>query len=55
MKFTNTPLIIPSAIGTSLTVDTAIKNGIFSHYARILVDIDFSRRIFYEIMVEREG
>ena len=28
---------------------------LFGHYARILVDIDFSKKIFHETLVEREG
>ena len=46
---------IAGAIGTPLIIDRATKKRLFGHYARILVDVDFSRRIFYEIMVEREG
>jgi hypothetical protein len=41
------------AIGTPLIIDAATKKRSFDHYARILVDVDFSRRLFYEIMVER--
>jgi len=37
--------------GTPLEVDIATKNHTFGHYARILVDIDLSKRIFDEIMV----
>jgi len=43
------------AIGTPLLIDRATQKCVFGHYARVLVDIDFSRRLFYEIMVEREG
>jgi hypothetical protein len=46
---------IASAIGTPLTLDESTKNRAFGHYARVLVDIDLSRRIFDEIVVEREG
>jgi len=28
---------------------------IYGHYARILVDMDFSRKLFHEITVEKEG
>jgi len=46
---------IASAVGTPLVLDNATQKRLFGHYARILVDIDFSKRIFYEIIVEREG
>ena len=46
---------IASAVGTPLVLDNATQKRLFGHYARIHVDIDFSRRIFYEIIVEREG
>jgi hypothetical protein len=44
-----------SAMGTPLSLDGSTKNHTFGHYARILVDMDHSRRIFDEIIVEREG
>ncbi|AET02663.2 DUF4283 domain protein [Medicago truncatula] len=43
------------AFGTPLIIDAATQKRTFGHYARVLVDINFSRRFFYEIMVEREG
>jgi hypothetical protein len=46
---------IASAIGTPLSLDESTRNRTFGHYARILVDIDLSRRIFDEIRVERDG
>jgi hypothetical protein len=46
---------IASAIGTPLSLDDSTRNRTFGHYARILVDIDLSRRIFDEIRVERDG
>lgn len=46
---------IAGAIGAPLIIDAATQKHTFSHYARVLVDIDFSRRLFYEITVEREG
>jgi len=42
-------------IGTPLLIDNVTKNKLFGHYARVLVDLDFSKDIFYEILVEREG
>nr|ABD33226.1 non-LTR retrolelement reverse transcriptase-like protein, related [Medicago truncatula] len=46
---------IASAVGTSLLIDNATTKRLFGHYARILVDVDFSRKLFHEILVEREG
>jgi hypothetical protein len=46
---------ISSAVGTPLVLDNATLKRLFGHYARILVDIEFSKRIFHEIIVEREG
>jgi len=46
---------IASAVGTPLVIDNATTKRLFGHYARILVDMDFSRKIFHEIVVEREG
>jgi hypothetical protein len=45
---------IASAVGTPLVIDTATSERIFGHYARVLVDRDFSK-LFHEIMVEKEG
>lgn len=44
---------IASAVGTPLVLDNATLKRLFGHYARILVDIDFSKRIFHKIIVER--
>ena len=46
---------IASVIGTPLLIDNATFKRLFNHYARTLVDMDFSRKLFHEIMVEREG
>jgi len=46
---------IASAIGTPLLIDNATSKRIFGHYARILVDMDLSCKLFHEITVEREG
>lgn len=46
---------IASAVGTPLTLDDTTTQRAFSHYARVLVDIDLSRRLFDEITVERDG
>jgi hypothetical protein len=45
---------IASAVGTPLSLDASTSNRVFGHYARILVDIDLSRHIFDEILVERD-
>ncbi|KEH15448.1 DUF4283 domain protein, partial [Medicago truncatula] len=39
---------IASAVGTPLLIDNATTKRIFGHYARILVDMDFSRKLFHE-------
>jgi hypothetical protein len=41
--------------GTPLFIDTATQKHTFGHYAQVMVDIDFIRRLFYEAMVERES
>jgi hypothetical protein len=44
---------IAGAIGTPLLIDNVTKNRLFGHYARVLVELDLSENIFYEVMVER--
>ena len=46
---------IANAIGTPVDLDDPTRSRAFGHYARILVDIDLSKRAFDEILVEREG
>jgi len=46
---------IASAVGTPLIIDNATTKRLYGHYARMLVDMDFSRKMFHEITVEREG
>ncbi|CAJ2668917.1 unnamed protein product [Trifolium pratense] len=46
---------IAGGVGTPLMLDEATKNRSFGHYARVLVDIDLSKRAFEAILVEREG
>jgi len=46
---------IASAIETPLLIDSATQNRVFRHYARILVDMDLSKQLFHEVMIEREG
>jgi hypothetical protein len=36
-------------------IDEATKKRALGHYARVLVDIDLFKRLFDEIMVERES
>jgi len=46
---------ITSVVGTPLLIDNATSKRIFGHYTIILVAMDFTRKIFHEIEVEREG
>lgn len=46
---------ITNGVATPLLTDEATKKRAFGHYARILVDIDLSKHIFEEVMVECEG
>jgi len=46
---------IANVVGTPLLIDKATFRRIYGHYARILVDMDFSRKLFHEIIVERKG
>lgn len=46
---------IAGVIVTRLNIDNATKQHVFRNYARVLFDVDFSLRIFDEIMVERDG
>lgn len=46
---------IAGAVGTPLMIDNVTRNRLYCHYARILVNLDLSKDIFYEVMVEREG
>ncbi|KEH37617.1 DUF4283 domain protein [Medicago truncatula] len=41
---------IASAIGTPLLIDNATSKHLFGHYARIQVDMHFSRKLFHEIV-----
>jgi len=50
-----TSMEIACGVGTPLLIDEATKKRAFGHYARILVDVDLSKHIFEEVMVEREG
>jgi hypothetical protein len=46
---------ISSVVGTPLLIYNATSKRLFGHYARILVDMVFSCKLFHEIVVEREG
>lgn len=46
---------IASAVGTPIDLDGPTRNRTFGHYARILVDIDLSKRAYDEILVEPDG
>ena len=40
------------AVGTPLLIDNVTRNRLYGHYARILVDLDLSKKVFYEVLVE---
>jgi len=42
-------------VGTPLTIDNATSKRLYDRYAQILVDMDCSKKLFYEILIEREG
>jgi hypothetical protein len=46
---------ISSTVGTPLSLDDYIKNRVFGHYLRILVDMDLFGCFFEAVMVEHEG
>jgi len=46
---------IVGAVRTPLLIDNVTKNKLFGHYARVLVDLDLSKDILYEVMVQRKG
>jgi len=46
---------IASAVGTPLVIDNATMKRLYGHYGRILVDLDCSKELFYEIFPKREG
>ncbi|KEH40655.1 DUF4283 domain protein [Medicago truncatula] len=45
---------IASDVGTPLLIDNVTSKRIYGHYARILVDMYFSHKLFHEITIERE-
>lgn len=45
---------IASGLGTPLTIDEATKSRLFGLYARVLVDVDMSEKMFESVMVETE-
>lgn len=45
---------IACGVGTPLQLDRATRDGLFGHYARVLVEVD-SSDIPTSILVEREG
>jgi len=46
---------IASVVEMSLIIDNATIKHIFGQYARVFVDMDFSRKLFHDIVVERDG
>jgi hypothetical protein len=45
-------LEIASGVGTPLLVDDTTKSRLFGIYARILVDVDMSEKLFNSVLVE---
>jgi len=50
---------IASSVGTPICVDSAASDPTlertFGHFARVLVDIDLSKNLNHEVLVERKG
>jgi len=46
---------IASGLGSPLTIDEATHNRRFDLFARVLVDVDLSEKLFESVIVEREG
>ena len=46
---------IASGLGTPLTIDEATQNRRFGLFARVLIDVDLSEKMFESVIVEREG
>jgi len=42
-------------VGTRLIIDEATQSRLFGMYARILVDVDMSSKLFESVIMEREG
>lgn len=42
---------IAGAVGIQLLIDNVTRNRLYGHYAHILVDLDLSEDIFYEVMI----
>jgi len=43
---------IASVVGTHISIEETTRNRAFRHYARILVDIDLSKRVYDEILLK---
>jgi len=50
-----TLLEIASDVGNPLIIDEATKSRLHGIYARVLVDVDISGKLFDSVLVEREG
>lgn len=46
---------IATVVGTPIDINGPTINRTFGHYARILVDIDLSKKAYDEVLVERDG
>jgi len=42
---------IASAVDTPLIIDNATTKRLFGDYARVLVDLDLSRKIFHDVII----
>jgi len=54
-KIVKISIMIMISLTCPLLIDNVTKNKLFGHYARVLVDLDLFKDIFYEVLVEREG
>jgi len=46
---------IASGLGTPLTIDDATQNRRFGLFARVLIDVDLSEKMYESMIIEREG
>lgn len=50
-----TLLEIASGLGTPITIDESTQSRRFGLFARVLIDVDMSEKMFESVIVEREG
>jgi hypothetical protein len=46
---------IAGGVGVPISLDERTTNRTFGHYARVLVEIDLSKKLYHQILVQREG